>query len=59
VGEGQVDVSFCAHGCGDVSSFVIELVAAALAAPDEFGHGLMLQTTSQNTDSGQRKLQFQ
>lgn len=34
--EGQVDVSFCAGGCGDVS-LVIDVVVAALRASDEFG----------------------
>lgn len=42
MGEGQVDVFFCAHGCCDVLSFVVKLVVAVLSACDQLRHGVML-----------------
>lgn len=42
-GEGQVNMFFCAHGCHDVLSFVIKLVAAVLSACDQLRQGAMLE----------------
>lgn len=41
--EGKVDMFFCAHGCCDVLSLVIELVATVLSACDQLRHGAMLE----------------
>ncbi len=46
--EGQVDVFFSAHGCHDVLSLVIELVAAVLSACDQLRYGAMLETKIHN-----------
>lgn len=43
MGEGRVDVFFCAHGRCDVLSFVVKLVVAVLGTCNQFRHGAMLK----------------
>lgn len=42
MGEGQVDVFFCAHCCFDVLSLVVKLVVAVLSTCDQLRHWAML-----------------
>lgn len=42
MGEGQIDVFFCAHCCCDVLPLVIKLVVAVLSTCDQLRHWTML-----------------